>query len=384
MLTEKTLAVNFKIPRSNMNNETQSSVAEDFGCDSLENSPIDASTLESIGSNYALSSILLSAVELNIFDCLIDAPKTCQQIATEIQVAVDGLERLAIALTAMDLLQCDREGNYHNTTVSNTWLTTTSPQSMTSALLFHKRCYDLFGNLTEVIKSGKQQIPQRAAAKALDRPQDYYTELASHSEEYFIFLEAMNHASIGIGTAMSRCVDFSKIHRVIDLGAGGGQISLELAAAVPHLTVQMVDLPIACEFLDRRIANNNLAHRIECLPGNILDEVTISIEPSDAVILAGVLADWGVNEGMQILHRARNLLKPGGLLLVSETLFNERKTGPLQPAILSLCMLLAMQGNNFTPSQLKSMLAEVGFVETRYYFKNETGVRDLIVAQKPI
>jgi 2-polyprenyl-3-methyl-5-hydroxy-6-metoxy-1,4-benzoquinol methylase len=365
-----------------MKNDTQSLAAQNFGIDLQENNIASGEILESMAASYALSSILLSAVELKVFDCVADAPKTCERIANEIQASLEGVERLLIALTAMGLLQCDDNGNYQNAAASTTWLTTKSPQSMTSSLLFHKRCYDLFGNLSAVIKSGKQQIDRVPARNNLDSFDDYYTELANHPDEYFIFLEAMNRSSVGIGTAMSSTVDFSNIRSVIDLGAGGGQVALELAAAVPHLAVKTIDLPIACEFLQQRIVESGLTQRIECVPGNILDEVAVKIESADAVILSGVLADWGVKERIKILERARNLLKPGGILLVSETLFNDRKTGPLQPAILSLCMLLAMQGNNFTPAEIGSMLDEAGFVDIRFYFKGETGVRDLIVAQK--
>jgi O-methyltransferase domain len=145
----------------------------------------------------------------------------------------------------------------------------------------------------------------------------------------------------------------------------------------------MVDLPIACEFLQRRIYDSSLEHRLECVQGSILNDLSEKLELADAVILSGILADWDVNEGAKILDRARNLLKPGGLLLVSETLFDETKTSLLQPAILSLCMLLAMEGDNFTPSELKSILDRSGFVDVRFCFKHETGVRDLIIAQKP-
>jgi ubiquinone/menaquinone biosynthesis C-methylase UbiE len=366
-----------------MTNENQSLASQNFGFNLEKNTIANGEKLESIGSSYALSSIVLSAVELNVFDRLVDAPKTCQQIATEIHVSINGLERLLIALTAMDLLQCDSSGKYSNTSVSNAWLTTNSTQNIRSSLLFHKRCYELFGNLTAVIKSGKQQFDRSSSFKHSDPSNDYYTELAQYPEEYRIFLEAMNHSSVGIGRAMASSIDFSKIERVIDLGAGGGQVSLELAEAVPHLRIELVDLPNACEFLQQRITASNLTHRVECRPGNILHEIAPPLERADAAILSGVLADWGMTERMQILRHARNLLKPGGLLLVSETLFNEQKTGSLQPAILSLCMLLAMQGDNFTPSELKSMLSEAGFVAVRFYFKTETGVRDLIMAQKP-
>ena len=270
--------------------EIKSTASQNFGFNLL-GAAVTGEILESIGGSYALSAILLSAVELNIFDRLIDAPKTCEQIASEIQASVDGLERLAIALTAMGLLARDSQGKYQNTIPSTTWLTTKSPQTMNSSLLFHKRCYDLFGNLTAVIKSGKQQAITATPLSTFDRANDYYSELAQHPGDYFIFLEAMNQSSVGIGSALAHSVDFSKIQQVIDLGAGGGQVALELAQTVPHLSIQMVDLPIACQFLQQRISTQSLEHRVECIPGSLLDDLSQKLAPADAVILSGVLAD---------------------------------------------------------------------------------------------
>jgi Dimerisation domain len=78
---------------NNMTDEIQPIASQNFGFNSIGNSVANADKLESIGGSYALSAILLSAVELNVFDCLVDESKTCDRIATEIQVAPDALKQ---------------------------------------------------------------------------------------------------------------------------------------------------------------------------------------------------------------------------------------------------------------------------------------------------
>jgi 2-polyprenyl-3-methyl-5-hydroxy-6-metoxy-1,4-benzoquinol methylase len=364
-------------------NEARQQVSGEFGFNFEEVLVNSEAALQFLCSSYIFSSILFTATELSVFDCLVNAPKTCEQIATQIEVPVDALERLLIAITAMGLVERDSTGNYCNSELATRFLTTESSQSICSLLLFYKRCYNLFGYLSESIKTGKLQVDKYELFKNHHNLQDFYTELTQYPEEYFIFLEVMNISSAGIGEAIAKQVDFGNIKQLIDLGAGGGQVSIELARIFPHLSITMVDLPLSCNFIEQRIKENELTQQIQSISGDIFQDAWNELKPADAVLLSGILADWNADQRRQILHNSWNLLKPGGQLLISETLFNEQKTGPVSPAILSLFMLLFMQGNNFTPSEISLMLQEAGFVEINFFLKRETGVRDLIVARKP-
>ena len=98
-------------------------------------------------------------------------------------------------------------------------------------------------------------------------------------------------------------------------------------------------------------------------------------DPADAVLLSAILADWGPEERARILANAAVLLRPGGLLLVSETLLDEDRTGPLLPALLSLVMLAAMPGDSFTFSELRTVLEEAGFSVLAHHSHREAGRR---------
>lgn len=100
------------------------------------------------------------------------------------------------------------------------------------------------------------------------------------------------------------------------------------------------------------------------------------------MLLSGILADFDVAGCREILANADRLLRPGGVLLVSETLLDDTRTGPLLPALLSLLMLAAMPGDSFTLGELSSRLEGAGFVVERHVPPAGPGRRDLLVCRR--
>jgi SAM-dependent methyltransferase len=145
----------------------------------------------------------------------------------------------------------------------------------------------------------------------------------------------------------------------------------------------MIDLPDACQTALLRAREAGVGARLRVIPGDFtrpLDEV--SIEPADVVLLSGILADWSVDDCAQILANAARSLRPGGRLLVSETLLDDARTGPTLPALLSLLMLAAMPGDSFTLPELTELLGRADFAVIAHHAPSAPGRRDLIIAQR--
>jgi hypothetical protein len=145
--------------------------------------------------------------------------------------------------------------------------------------------------------------------------------------------------------------------------------------------VDLVDFPAACALATATAAGAGVGERLRALEGDLLGTLP-ALRPAGAVLLSGVLGDFDAAARRRLLQRARELLLPGGLLVVAETLFDDDGRGPLLPALLALNMLLATPGgDNFTAAELGAILADGGFDDARVVRNGDRGVRDLLIAR---
>jgi 3-hydroxy-5-methyl-1-naphthoate 3-O-methyltransferase len=338
-----------------------------------------------LSSAFAFSSALFSAVELGVFDRLERGSCTLVELANELGLPVDALERLVVLLHSIGLVERDDDGRYRNAGVAAQMLTTSSPHSLAPFLLHQQRhMYPLFEHLTDALRTGEPQVGRLGFAGPVEADdRGGYASLARSPADNRLFLAAMNAVAVGVGRVIAERVDFSAIRTLLDFGGGGGQVALELAEATPHLDITIVDTPEVCAFAEEMIAGKGLHGRVHTCAGDFLGELPATLVPADAVLLGGVLADWGPTQRRVLLANARTRLVPGGLLLVSETLLDPSNSGPVLPALLSLAMLVATRGKNFTPAEVLAMLEEAGFVGGRVISNRELGVRDLVLANRP-
>jgi 2-polyprenyl-3-methyl-5-hydroxy-6-metoxy-1,4-benzoquinol methylase len=244
--------------------------------------------------------------------------------------------------------------------------------------------------LTEALRTGQAQTHRLRFLSDADRaaqvhtPRDCYSLLLAYPDEYRLFLQMMDATSAGVGALISEQAGLAGVSTLVDVGGGGGQIHRELLQQNPQLSVLMLDLAPACLYAAEQAARTGLSSRVRFVHASMFDEDTPPpLQGADAVLLAGVLADWDLDEQRAIVRNCKRLLRPGGALLISETLFNAERQGPFLPALLSIFMLLATRGDNLTAKEATTLLQECGFVDVAVHDNSARGMRDLIVARTP-
>jgi acetylserotonin N-methyltransferase len=174
-------------------------------------------------------------------------------------------------------------------------------------------------------------------------------------------IAARMHAhSVPAAIAVARHYDFGHVARVMDVGGGSGCFMIAAARAHAHLRCTVVELPAMCEVAQGYIAAGEVSDRVDTRAVDIFREAWP--HGYDAIFFSNVWHDWNVRTCRSLADRAFEALPTGGRVVLHEMLLNDDGTGPLTAASFSVLMLLATQGQQFTPGELQSILEGAGFV----------------------
>lgn len=329
------------------------------------------SMIEEAASGYIGATILFSAFELGLFDALVN-PMSVHTLASKIGAGADGVRRLCRVLGAMGLLEL--RGDLVAPVAGATETLARGGDAWCVVRHHQRHVLPLFLHLTDALRTGERQYRRWSFAEA-PVGANAYEELARHPAELATFLAAMDRSSRGVGEALVPLLRERGVARLVDLGCGGGAVAREILANMPEIEIESFDLPAVCAIARARGGAEH-AGRHSIAPGDLL--AGVDARGADAVLLSGILADFDDGERTAILEGARKNLRPGGHLLLSETLLDEDEGGPMGAAVLSLVMLLAMRGDQLGAAEIRALLERSGFVDVQ---TKRAQPRDIVAAR---
>jgi len=338
-----------------------------------ESSTALAARLTEMASAYLPGAVVGAAFELGLFDQLGEA-LAADELARRLGLVEAPLARLLDALVGLGLLQ--REGERYLALHPDVL----SSDGAVGAVFHHHRrqVAPLLAALPRVARQGGTAFDSWPFAEPPLAP-DAYAELAKHPEEVAVFARAMAERSRGLGASiLERAPDLREARHLVDLGGGDGTIARELLRAAPRLRITTVERGAGARLAERKTAAEGLGDRHAVVDADLR---SAAVDPADAGLLAGVLADFPPGARADLLVRARDLLRPGGRLLVSETLLDPDRTSPPGAALLSLVLLIALGGGQLTEEELQADLRAAGFSEIRRH-RGAEGERDLVTARR--
>jgi SAM-dependent methyltransferase len=344
----------------------------------------DEDYLSSIVNGYMLSAVLFSAVRLRIFDTIKIGYCSSLELSKHLNLNVNAVERLLNALAHLRFLDRRDDDKYFLTRISAERLVANSSRSLVAAIMHHcNHAYLPFHFLDRSIATGKPYAGANDSRSNMDK--DLYDNLSIDLEEYSIFLSAMNTFSKGVGDRIAKLIDFTNVEMLYDVGGGGGQVALELLRNFKDLKIVLFDRKESINFVSRD-ADFSLLQRLDLVEANILKGISSDVASSaDIVLLSAVLGDWDFAHRSHILKSAWNLVKPGGRLVISETILDDDKSGSGGACLLSLYVLVLTQGgDNLTSEEWISFLKSNSIDDIEIIHDAKNGFRDLIVCRKPV
>uniref|UniRef100_A0A2K6UCA4 Acetylserotonin O-methyltransferase n=1 Tax=Saimiri boliviensis boliviensis TaxID=39432 RepID=A0A2K6UCA4_SAIBB len=287
--------------------------------------------LTDYANGFMVSQVVFAACELGVFDVLAEAPGplAVAAVAAGVGASSHAMERLLDACVSLKLLQVEMRGGeafYGNTEMSRIYLSRVSPTSQCNMLLYMaKTTYHCWGRLAQAVREGKNQYLQTFGVPA----DELFSAIYRSEGERVQFMQALRELWSVDGRSVLTAFDLSLFPLVCDLGG---------------------------DFFKDRLPE------------------------ADLYILARILHDWADGRCSQLLERVYHSCKPGGGILVIESLLDEDRRGPLLTQLYSLNMLVQTEGQERTPSHYRALLSSAGFRD--FQFKKTGLIYDAILARK--
>ncbi|XP_035748751.1 acetylserotonin O-methyltransferase isoform X2 [Egretta garzetta] len=281
-------------------------------------------------NGFLVSKVMFTACELGVFDLLLESgePLSSDAIAARLGTSTTGMERLLDACVGLKLLAADltQEGAlYRNTEISNTYLTKSSPKSQYHIMMYYSNTvYLCWHYLADAVREGRNQYERAFGVSSKD-----------------------------VFGAMYR--------QICDLGGGGGALARECVSLYPNSTVTIYDLPKVVQMAKEQFIPPE-ERRIAFHEGDFFND---SIPEAELYILSKILHDWDDDKCRQLLAKVHKSCKPGGGVLLVESLLNEDKSGPLETQLYSMNMLVQTEGKERTAAAYSKLLEAGGFREVQ-------------------
>jgi len=291
-----------------------------------------------------LHAIALAA-RLGIPDLLERGPRTADDLARETRSDAESLYRFLRALASEGVLG-EMPGRRFGLTPVSRLLTTDAPESMRSvAVLAGERWRMTWYDLEHAVRTGRPAFDRLYGSS-------FYEWLGQEPEAARRFEEAQRFKWESLREDVVAAHDFSDAARIVDVGGGSGMLLEAILERAPDATGVLVETPVIAAEARRR-----LGPRCEVLAGDFLKAVP---EGGDVYVLAFVLHNWDDRRAARILRNCRRAMKPGGRVLVVETILpSGRRPSPAK--LHDLEMLVFMSGGRErTRAEYRTLFEDAG------------------------
>ncbi len=302
---------------------------------------------------YAPTLIIDAAIRQGVFDALHRGPQSAAALAAETGTSVRGLTRVLNALVGLELLARVGDG-YALTPESAAFLVSSEPDYRGQTFLHHTgQLLPRWQRLVEAVRTGEPVAR---------------TDREREAGDYFVrFVESLFPSAFPAARALGEHLGIANAAAplsVLDIGAGSGVWGIALALQSSHVRIHAVDWPAVLEVTYRVAARHGVADRLTGIPGNML-EVDFG-QGHRVAILGNILHSEGPDQCRHLLRKTFAALAPGATVAVQEFLPNDDRTGPSQPLVFAVNMLVNTEaGDTYTFAEISGWLRETGYTHPR-------------------
>jgi len=310
-----------------------------------------------VGLGFWASKTLLSAVEMEVFTELAKRPEDLKTLQGRLGLHPRSAQDFLDALVALGFLN-RVDGKYQNTAETDLFLDKRKPTYIGGMLdMANSRLFGFWNHLTEGLRSGSPQNEAKAGGESL------FAALYASPARLKEFLAAMTGLSHGANLAIAHKFPWKNYKRYVDVGTAQGDLAVQVALANPHLSGVGFDLPEVEPIFEEYVQRNGLSGRLRFSQGDFFNT---QIPETDVVMMGHILHDWNLQEKKMLIRKAYDAVRPGGALIVYESIIDDDRSENAFGLLMSLNMLIETQGGfDYTGADCMGWMKEIGFKETR-------------------
>src|ERR1700740_2261123 len=193
-----------------------------------QTSPAHVGILQILTGAHVAGAIACLA-QLGIPDLVDGAPKSAEELASQIGADPRALYRLMRATASVGVLAEGPDGKFSQTPMSTVLCSNATPSLRSFAIMGGREWHGRgWSHLEYCVRTGKQALD-----KIYGMPIFQFFE--QHPEEGQLFQQSMSDLSTIDGPAVADAYSFGEIHSLVDVGGGHGLLLATILARNPHL-----------------------------------------------------------------------------------------------------------------------------------------------------
>ena len=179
-------------------------------------------------------------------------------------------------------------------------------------------------------------------------------------EDQRVFSEGVESATAGAAQALATSYDFTRHHKVIDIGGGTGSFLVSILTRHSHLQSTLFELPTVTSLATQRLASSSVGSRIAVQGGDFLkDRLPVG---HDAAIVANIIHGHSPQQNKELLRAIRNAMEPGARVLIVDFWTNPTHTDPVFAALMAGEFLVGTgAGDIYSRSEGEDWLRQTGW-----------------------
>lgn len=324
----------------------------------------EARALFDVAAGFVYAQTLSVAIELGLFDALLERPGTTEELAARLDLPPKGMQALLVAAEPMRLVE--RRGDAWG--LGRRGAAIAGNPGLVAMVRHHDMLYRELADPVALLRRGAgRELPQ---FWSYARPGQGDVDVAPYS--------ALMAASLDlVAQAVLAAYPFGRHRQLLDVGGGDGVFARRVAERHPRIAVGVFDLPAVAERARASLAD--LGSRARAVGGNVFADPLPT--GADVVSLVRIVHDHDDDRALLLLRNVASALPPGGTLVLAEPMAGS-SAAPGIASYFSLYLTAMGSGRPRRPAELVALLEDAGFDRTRLLRDRNPTVTRVLTARR--